>query len=290
MSLEGFVDFLAAERQLARATVQAYRGDVERYLGYLQARGVTLETSGTRHAQAYLRLLSELGLSSSSVARNLSALKTFFRFRLLEEGFGPDPVAALKTPRRPQRLPRILAPHEVAALCEAPAAETPLGQRDRVLFEVLYGAGLRVSELCGLPLEGLDLDVSTLRVRGKGERERIVPIGGAAAAAIESWLNDGRPALKPRARQLVLNARGGALSRMGVWKIIRRHAQPLGLSERVSPHILRHCYATHLLEGGADLRVVQELLGHADIATTQIYTHLDQSYLREVHRSFHPRA
>jgi integrase/recombinase XerD len=287
-----FLDFLRAERHLSAATVSAYRGDVDRYLGYLAGCGVSLQESRPAHVRGFLRILTDLGLAPSSIARNLSAIKSFHRFLILEEGARLDPTVGIPAPRLPRRLPRILSPHEVAALCEAPDPGTPLGERDRMLFEVLYGAGLRVSELCDLDLDGVQLVPGALRVRGKGNKERLVPLGSAALRALTRWLEHGRPQLVagPRVTQVALNARGRGLSRMGIWKILKRHAGALGFADRLSPHVLRHCFATHLLEGGADLRVVQELLGHADISTTQIYTHLDQGYLREVHRTFHPRA
>ena len=292
LALGDFLDFLRAERHLAAATVTAYRGDVERYLGYLAGCGVGLLESRPQHVRGFLRILTDLGLAPASIARNLSAIKSFHRFLVLEGGAVVDPTAGIPAPRLPRRLPRILTPQEVALLCEAPDPTTPLGERDRMLFEVLYGAGLRVSELCDLELDGVQLEPAALRVRGKGSKERLVPLGAAATRALAQWLRSGWPLLAAGSgvTRVALNARGRGLSRMGVWKILRRHATTLGFADRVSPHVLRHCFATHLLEGGADLRVVQELLGHADIATTQIYTHLDQGYLREVHRTFHPRA
>jgi len=289
--LRAFVDYLSSERQLAAPTIEAYRRDLERYAGYLAGRGLDPQGASGADARAYLRLLTELHLAPASVARNLSAIKTFYRFMVLEKALENDPVAALATPRKERRLPRILSAVEAGALCQAPDPSTPLGQRDRAVFELLYGAGLRVSELTGLTLACVDFDGASLRVDGKGGRMRLIPIGRAALGAARRWAEEGRAALaRPGVAELILSVRGRAISRMGLWKMIRRHALPLGLAERVSPHVLRHCFATHLLEGGADLRVVQELLGHRDISTTQIYTHLDRSYLREVHRTFHPRA
>lgn len=289
--LTRFLDYLAAERQLALLTADAYERDLERFLSFLDSRGIDAAAATRSDLRAFLRLLTDLGLAPASIARNLSAIKSFCRYLVLEEGLVRDPSASIVTPQRDRRLPRILAPHEVAALCEAPDPSTPLGQRDRLAFELLYGAGLRVTELTTLTLDRVDREEASLRIKGKGERVRLVPIGSSALRAIEQWMSSGRPALlRAPVPELVLNARGKAITRMGIWKAMRRHALPLGLAARVSPHVLRHCFATHLLEGGADLRVVQELLGHADISTTQVYTHLDQSYLREVHRSFHPRA
>ncbi len=293
--LRGFIDYLVAERQVADATVEAYRRDVQRYMDFLGSGSAgSLSPRGAEREQVhqFLALLDSLGLNRRSMARNLSALKAFYRYLVLEEGVERDPTSAVPSPRLPARLPRILDANEVAELCEAPNPTTSLGLRDRAILELLYGLGLRVSELVGLDLDGLSLDERRVRVYGKGGRERFCPLGGAALAALRRYLTESRPSLQRSSSppRVVLNARGGSLSRMGVWKIIRGHALPLGLADRVSPHILRHCFATHLLEGGADLRVVQELLGHRDIATTQIYTHLDLQYLREVHRSFHPRA
>ena len=291
--LDGFLGFLVAERRLAPATCEAYGRDLARFVDYTVSRGIEdVRNVSTGEVRAYLRLLTEIGLAPRSVARSLSAVKTFFRYLALEEGMTRDPAASLPTPRLPRTLPKILSVEEVAALCETPDRSTGKGLRDRAIVELLYGGGLRVSELVGLPVERVDLETRVLHVFGKGGKERLVPIGDGAVRATAVYLENVRPGLVKDAgvSALVVNMRGRAISRMGIWKIVRSAARIHGWEDRVSPHVLRHCYATHLLEGGADLRVVQELLGHADIATTQIYTHLDQGYLREVHRSFHPRA
>ena len=239
-----------------------------------------------------MNLLSEMGLEASSVARNLTAVRMFHRF-LLGEGLARrDPTEHLKPPKLGRKLPSVLNIYEVERLMLAPDVETPLGLRDRALIEMLYGAGLRVSELIGLSQVDLLFDVEVVRVLGKGGRERVVPIGSEGIEWVTAYLHAVRPELAKSHTgvEVFLNFRGGPLSRMGVWKVLRQYVVLAGLEKKVSPHTLRHSFATHLLEGGADLRAVQEMLGHADISTTQIYTHVDREYLKEVHRTFHPRA
>jgi integrase/recombinase XerD len=234
---------------------------------------------------------SEIGKSPSSRARTLSALKGFFRY-LHETGTLPDPsIGRLASPKVLRKIPFVLAPHEIDRLISLPDGGT-LGIRDRALLEFDYSTGLRVSELCGLKLENLDMNRRFVRVRGKGSKERIVPYGRSAGATLSNYLSAARPALLDRrmSAYVFLNYRGGPLSRVGFWKLLRHYAERAGFSMRISPHTLRHSFATHLLEGGADLRAVQELLGHSSISTTQIYTKLDMDYLLEVHRTFHPRG
>jgi integrase/recombinase XerD len=229
------------------------------------------------------------------VARRRSTLRGFHAFLARVGHRLDDPVALLPPPRRGRRLPHALTTDEIEALLAQPEGDSPLALRDRAMLELAYASGLRVSELCGLAAGDLDLAARVLTVTGKGDKQRVVPFGRAALRALRDWLERGRPPLAARARRgragaLFLNARGGPLGRMGWWKILRGHARRAGLATRVHPHALRHSFATHLLEGGADLRVVQELLGHASVTTTAIYTHLDRGYLREVHRQFHPRS
>jgi integrase/recombinase XerD len=222
----------------------------------------------------------------------LSTLRGFHRFMALAGDRPDSPLEDWRGPRRTRRLPGVLTVAQIDRLMAAPDPESPLGQRDRALLELTYAAGLRASEACDLRPEGLDRSAALVRVLGKGGRERLVPVGRAALRAVERWTQEGRPRLL-RGRQaptLIVNARGTRLSRMGFWKILRRHAAAADLRVHLSPHTLRHSFATHLLEGGADLRVVQELLGHADIGTTQIYTQVDRHYLAEVYRTFHPRG
>jgi integrase/recombinase XerD len=288
-----FLDHLSVERDLSPNTVAAYRRDLTRWLEHLEEQGLELDSVERTTLEAYVQKLGRQGLAARSVARNLSALRTFHRFLRTEGFIEGDPVEDVERPRLWQRLPVVLDVIEVERLLEAPDTSKDLGVRDRALLEVAYGAGLRVSELVGLSLENVDLKERLLLVTGKGRKERLVPFGRYAAEWVVRWLEGPRHHLlerRPVTDRLFLNARGTPLSRMGFWKILRGHVERAGIRKHCSPHTLRHSFATHLLEGGADLRVVQELLGHADIATTQIYTRVDRSYLREVHRTFHPRG
>ena len=292
-ALRGFMDYVHLEQGLAGNTVSAYARDLDRYAAVLEARGVTTPVGASQaDVSALLQLLGDLGLEASSVARNLTAVRMFHRFLQTEGMIETDPTEHMKPPKPGRKLPAVLNIYEVERLMLAPDAETTLGLRDRALLEMLYGAGLRVSELIGLDRSHLLFDLEVVRVIGKGSRERVVPIGSEAVAWVNRYLTGAREELSgPTSGNTVfLNFRGGAMSRMGVWKILRRCVLDAGIGKSVSPHTMRHSFATHLLEGGADLRAVQEMLGHADISTTQIYTHVDREYLKEVHRSFHPRA
>ena len=292
-ALQRFLDSVTLERGLSDNTARAYQRDLSRYLTLLTDLGIDApDAISQAEVSALLDLLAEMGLEASSVARNLTAVRMFHRF-LIREGLARrDPTEHLKPPKLGRKLPSVLNIYEVERLMLAPDVETPLGLRDRALIEMLYGAGLRVSELIGLSLVDLLFDVEVVRVLGKGGRERVVPIGSEGIEWVTEYLDAVRPELvKPRTgSEVFLNFRGGPFSRMGVWKLLRQYVVLAGLEKKVSPHTLRHSFATHLLEGGADLRAVQEMLGHADISTTQIYTHVDREYLKEVHRTFHPRA
>ncbi len=288
-----FLDFVKLERGLSDNTSEAYGRDLDRYLMLLSTQGVEgPEGASQDHVSLLLRLLADLGLEPSSVARNLTAVRVFHRFLQTEGITGGDPTEHLKPPRLGRKLPTVLNVFEVERLMAEPNTETALGIRDRAMLEVLYGAGLRVSELTDLVRSNLLFELEVVRVVGKGSRERVVPIGSEAEAWTSRYLDEARAQLASlkSGDTVFLNWRGGRLSRMGVWKLLKRHARQAGIEKDVSPHTLRHSFATHLLEGGADLRAVQEMLGHADISTTQIYTHVDREYLREVHRTFHPRA
>ena len=290
---ERWLVHLTVERGLASHTLAAYGGDLDRYLAFLAARGRAAPGQVQRtDVHDFLAAEAASGSAASSRARRLSAVRGFHRFMVLEGLAADSPVEGWRGPRRVRRLPGVLRVGEIERLMASPDLTTPLGQRDRALLELGYAAGLRASELCGLPLEALDLAQALVRVRGKGAKERLVPVGRAALDAVQCYRGDGRVRLV-RGRQvptLFVNWRGTPLGRMGFWKILRRHVRAAGIRTRTSPHTLRHSFATHLLEGGADLRVVQELLGHADIGTTQIYTQVDRQYLTEVYRTFHPRG
>lgn len=286
-----YIDYLRVEKGLSILTIAAYESDLTKYFMFMSQSGKdSLRDVSMESTLAFLGT-SERGKSPSSRARALSALKGFHRFLHREGVVGNIETAGLAAPKVLRRIPFVLTQHEIEKLLEQPD-ETVLGVRDRALLEMDYSAGLRVSELCGLKLEDLDSERRFIRVKGKGSKERVVPYGRSAAAALGRYLGSTRPLLlKQRVSSFVfLNYSGTPLSRVSFWKLLRRYAACAGLPGAISPHTLRHSYATHLMEGGADLRAVQELLGHSSIATTQIYTKLDTDYLLEVHRTFHPRG
>ncbi|HWP65274.1 MAG TPA: tyrosine recombinase [Candidatus Limnocylindria bacterium] len=293
VSVDGYLDSLAAERGLARNTIVAYGRDLAAFASGLAARGVRRPADvGATDVRRHLLALERAGLSARSRARALAAIRGWLKYLVREGVVADDPLVGVKQRRAPAKLPGALGQAESARL----VTTTPPGARrvvrDRALLELLYGCGLRVSELTALRLEQLDLQVGYLRVVGKGGKERVVPIGTAAREALMAYLADERPRLLgARSSPVVFIRRGGhPLSRQTVWKLVKRRAAAAGVRTRVSPHTLRHSFATDLLEGGADLRVVQTLLGHADVGTTQIYTHVAPERLRAVHRRHHPRA
>jgi len=290
---EPFIDYLTFERGLADHTVKAYLGDVDRLVTFLQDRGME-DPSRVTHVELreFVFHMKDRGLAATSIRRALSSLRAYFTF-LLEEGVvETDPTERLDAPRALRRLPTVLERDEVVALLESPSEDDAMYWRDRAILEFLYATGTRVSELLGLRLSDVDPEGGLVRVKGKGSKERLIPFGKAAARALERYLREVRPSLDrgESGGGVFLNRRGRPLSRMAIWNLVHGAAERAGVKKRVSPHTLRHTFATHLLEGGADLAVVQELLGHADISTTQIYTHLDREYLQDVHRKFHPRA
>ncbi|HEX5132687.1 MAG TPA: site-specific tyrosine recombinase XerD [Candidatus Krumholzibacteria bacterium] len=291
-AVDTFLHYLVVEKGLQPNTIRAYARDLRAYLETLDELGVDVPARLNRDALEFHAIrLSRRGLTPASRARMLSTLRHFHRF-LAREGTAPEGVAdRVARPKLPRRMPGVLTLPQVETLLEQPDT-TPLGLRDRAMLEMAYGAGLRVSELCGLTLDAIDEKQHIVRVTGKGGKQRVVPYGRAAARALARYLGHGRPLLA-RGRvtaEVFVNARGRGISRVGFFKRLKQHAAAAGIERRVSPHVLRHSFATHLLEGGADLRLVQELLGHADIATTQIYTHIDTRHILEAHRSFHPRA
>jgi integrase/recombinase XerD len=291
--IERFLDHLRFERGVSERTLDAYQHDVVRMAGFLAARGTA--DPGAAAAADLRRLvlqLKDIGLAASTIARNISAIRTYFGFLIAEDLVTRDPSEKLQSPRGIRGLPDVLSIAEIERLLEAPDLAHPLAWRDRALLEFMYGSGVRVSEAVTLPVRNLLLEEEVALVQGKGAKERVVPVGRRALGALSLYLREVRPRLDRRQSEgrVFLNARGRPLTRMGVWKILRRHVDGAGIERPVSPHTLRHSFATHLLEGGADLMAVQEMLGHADISTTQIYTHVDRRYLSEVHRSFHPRA
>ena len=291
--VERYDDFLALEQGASVETSRAYKLDIARFVTYANVKGAKNPIDvGARTLREYVYHLKDLGLSAASIRRNISAVRSYFRFLLAEGHVVRDPSERLETPKKWRTLPDVLGVEEIEKLLAAPSLDEPMAFRDRAMLELAYGAGLRVSEWISLHVRDVMLQDHLVRVFGKGAKERLVPIGRRAIAAIAIYLRELRPKLEKGEGKgiLFLNARGEPMSRMGAWKILRKYVDQVGITKPVSPHTLRHSFATHLLEGGADLRAVQEMLGHVDISTTQIYTHVDREYLRSVHKQFHPRA
>lgn len=296
-AVERFLRALRVERGLAAATIAAYRRDLGRYLRFLAEVGIDdLDAVAPEDLEAFTGWLrARRGtdgppLAARTVARTVVAVRGLHRFRHAEESAPTDPAADLPAAGVGRSLPRALAPEQVVRLLDAPSPTTPEGLRDRAGLELLYGAGLRISELLGLDVDDVDLVDRTVRVLGKGDRERIVPFGAPAADAVAAWLTRGRPSCTPTGPALLVNRRGGRLTRQGLWGAIAGHVRTAGLTGHVTPHTLRHSFATHLLDGGADVREVQELLGHASVTTTQIYTLVSRGAMQEVYARAHPRA
>ena len=287
---ERYLDYLTVERGLAPNTIAAYRADLGRLRRALGKRPV--ERAERSDLLVVLRGMRLESRSPRTVARWLATIRGLYRFLAAEEVVTGNPADHLDPPRNWRSLPKGLRTEEVEALLAVPDRATPVGMRDAAMFELLYATGLRVSELLGLDIEDLHRDAGYLRCRGKGSKERVVPFGAQADTVVGLWLDEGRPAITRDVanRRLFVNLRGKAMSRQGFWKVLRARGRAAGIRTRLSPHTLRHSFATHLLENGADLRSVQMLLGHADISTTQIYTHVDRERLRRMYDSFHPRA
>jgi integrase/recombinase XerD len=291
--LEQFAESLLLEDGASPRTIDAYRRDLTRVAQFAVSKGAhSPDGITTALLRNHLYDLKDQGLAPASLRRALSAIHTYFTFLLAEGVLRADPSEQLEAPKRGRELPDVMSIAEIKALLAAPSLDEPLALRDRAMLELAYGAGLRVSEWIGITVQDLQLGEGLVRVFGKGAKERLVPIGRTALGAVALYLRELRPRLERGAGEgkLFLNARGTPLSRMGAWKILQKHVRIAGLTRRITPHTLRHSFATHLLEGGADLRAVQEMLGHADISTTQIYTHVDREYLRSVHKQFHPRG
>jgi len=292
--LQDFLNYLRIERNLARNTQDAYLEDLKDFWEYLQGTGIHVpDQVDHRVLTAYAGELKQRRMAETSVARHFSSLRAYYRFLVMEGYLSEDPTQFLDSPKLPASLPKILSIEDVDRLLNAIDIETPLGLRDRAMFELMYAAGMRVSEICTMTLEQLLMDEDLVLIRGKGNKERVIPLGGEAKRWLNEYIRHGRPALQKgylNEGVLFLNNKGRPLQRKGIWFILKKLAVKIDLGKPVSPHTFRHSFATHLLEGGADLRMVQEMLGHVDISTTQIYTHLDSSYLKEVHSSFHPRA
>jgi integrase/recombinase XerD len=298
LEAEEYLTWLSAERGRSANTLAAYRRDLRAYWAWLVLRGTTLDGVGEQDITAYVAHLRAAGRAPASVARAVVAVRSLHRFLAVEGLAENDPAADVEAPRVPQSLPKALTEEEVERLLVAVSGDDAVARRDRAILEVLYGTGLRISELVGLSLADVDLDAALLRAFGKGSKERLVPIGRLARRALEAWFDPwGRPSLAPErwarrgdAEAVFLNARGGRLSRQGAWGIVRKYGDLVGLGDRLTPHVLRHSCATHMLDHGADIRAVQELLGHASISTTQVYTKVSTERLWRVYERAHPRA
>jgi integrase/recombinase XerD len=290
-ALDDYIQLLRVERGLSTHTVDAYAHDLTRFVAWLDGGDAALEQVDEARVAAHLVALSQSGLSARTQARALSSIRGFFRF-LVQEGRQPlDPTELLEGPRLLRKLPSLLNRDEVVRLLDAPSGTKPNRIRDRAMLHTMYAAGLRVTELTELDLGDLNLEEGFISVLGKGNKRRIVPIGAQARAALVEYLTTVRPKwARPASRACFVTARGNAMTRQGFWKLVKRYARAAGISKSISPHKLRHSFATHLLDGGADLRSVQTMLGHADISTTQIYTHVTGDHLHKMHERYHPRG
>lgn len=290
-----YLHFLRVERQLSQNTLSSYRRDLESYVEHIHTQqGLTSLNEVERgHILLHLEELRNAGISARTIARHISSIRSFHQFLLREKLAERDPTVHLEMPQIEQKLPRVLSIQDVEALIQAPNRNKPQGVRDTAMLELLYGTGMRISELIGLNLEDVHLTMGFVRVFGKGGKERIVPLGKSAVAAIDLYLQNARSALQgtyPKTDAFFINRRGKRLTRQGCWKLLKEHATNANIQQEITPHTLRHTFATHLIENGADLRAVQEMLGHADISTTQVYTHISKTRLSEVYKQFHPRA
>jgi integrase/recombinase XerD len=288
--VDRYLEHLLVEKGLSDNSVAAYATDIAHLLTFLVEKETPLEEVREEHLFLHLTRLRALGLSSRSLARHCSSLRGLFAFLHRECGLPEDPAQLLENPKLPKTLPKVLSIHEMDRLLRAPDADTKLGARDKVLLDLLYAAGLRVSELVNLTLLDYDAQMGVVRVLGKGSKERLVPLHDQAREELDHYLDHWRPQFAPRTEHVFLNRSGRGLSRVGVWKLIKRYAAMADIRQEISPHTFRHSFATHLLEGGADLRSVQLLLGHADLAATEIYTHVRADRLVNVHKTHHPRS
>lgn len=292
--LEEFIHYLAVERGLAQNTLASYRIDLGQYLAHLRKQGITsLDKADRNHILSHLYKLQKEGKAPATISRHLAALKHFYRFLQSEELITDDYTVGLESPKLAQRLPQVLSTEEVEILLSQPQMADPAGIRDKAMLEIIYATGIRVSEMISLNIQDVELDLGYIKCLGKGSKERIIPLGSVAARYIREYLSRSRVKLtkgKTEHQALFVNVQGKRLTRQGFWKIIKKYAREGRIDKHITPHTLRHSFATHLLENGADLRAVQEMLGHADISTTQIYTHLTKLRLKEVYTNTHPRA
>ena len=292
--LQQYLNYLRFEKNLSDNSVSSYKNDLERYLNYLSTQKINRpEYIQSKHIRRLLQLLSELGLSTSTLARNLSSIRSFHLFLISEDLIKSDPSEHVDGPKLRRHLPSVLTFDEIELLCLNISIDDPLGLRNRAMIEVLYASGLRISELLTLLLREIYFKEEFIRILGKGSKQRLVPISIRALNWVKKYLELSRPVLDKHQRSsgaAFLSIRGTIMSRMGFWKILQKYIRESGIRKEIHPHTFRHSFATHLLEGGADLRAVQEMLGHSDISTTQIYTHLDRSYLQQEYKDYHPRA
>jgi len=290
--LKEFIDFLIVEKGLAKNSVEAYRRDLSKFESFLRDRRVEIVNADRQDILSYLVFIRKSGLGSRSAARNMVAIRMLYRFLEQDNYIKKTPTENVAIPRSISRLPDTLSPTEVEKLLKSPDVDELLGVRNRAMFELLYATGLRVSELVGISVNSLNLEAGFVIVIGKGSKERLVPMGEVAMDWIKTYIRGSRvKLLKGReSGHLFITARGGMMTRQGFWKIIKKNAIKAGISKNIKPHTLRHSFATHLLEGGADLRSVQSMLGHADISTTQIYTHINAERLKKIYKQYHPRA
>jgi integrase/recombinase XerD len=291
--LQQFLGHLSFEVGLSSNTVESYRRDLKRYLQFLKDKKVgSVDKITEKMTSDFVMLLHKMGLAANSIARNLTSIRRFHRFLLAEDLSHSDPTAILESPRLWRKLPVVLNVKEMEKLLDQPEQDKSLGVRDKAMLEFLYATGVRISELIAVKRKDIMFEVELVRIFGKGGKERINPLGQEAIQTLKKYLLEVRPGLAKEYSEdvLFLNSRGRPFSRMGLWKILRKYVDMAGIKKKVSPHTIRHSFATHLLDAGADLRSVQEMLGHADISTTQIYTHLDREYLKSEHRHYHPRS
>ncbi|TLN18756.1 site-specific tyrosine recombinase XerD [bacterium] len=290
--LDFFINFLVVERSLSKNTLDAYARDLNSFRSHLKG-SKTLDKADTQDILSFLRAQSESGMDTRTIARRMSALRTFFKALAREGIVSKNPLERLESLRQWRNLPKTLTREQAEALVESPEGNTPKGLRDKAMLELLYGAGLRVSEVCQLRLSRIDLNAGFVRTMGKGSKERVVPIGRRAKEAVETYLAEGRNFFSKGSRTndfLFLNRFGKAVSRQSAWKLVKEGCRRAGIPEDASPHTLRHSFATHLLEGGADLRSLQMMLGHSDLSTTQIYTHVSRDHLKNMVKKHHPRG